>query len=786
MHPEIAPNEYNKWLTKHGVDTNETGSLLIARKPSVTRRRSVLSEQYNPEDDEDEDDEEDKDHPQGFLTVTTTSRRKQQDPIPTMSKSLGSGEADFLSGVFSVPLDQMGEPPLKTKASLRRAISHSATPPELSKNHMLIYVFVVLELFLACDLYLTLPLSVYGTGLQDDKDISSQDLASAKRAGGLRKGGMSLLRRSARTKIRRDSTTSMEIHNDASRLRQTVDENGDYPAVTLVDPGPLPLPSQLPMDSIQVDEKKSPIQLSQDSHNGTVDDSTRSVVPAVPAAPQPLKRFVSTLRDSSKPTITTYVDPQLLEQQRREMDRTPSSPSTTPLPYGSDIRRGVPTAGDQIPVQDRLKSGVTSTVTYPIPPPKKLTHNLLQPPSTTTSLTVGSIQANSSTTQMSNQQVARSKMGPFDNNVPVTLSPSTSKKTSSTWSWFKGKDKNDLSSSSPRTSHQGPNGIPPPFPLPPQADNHPVAAKKQSTLSLLFSRNGKTVNSSSSSSSKVQTSLTTSSMGPGGRLQNGRAEHDMDYENDPSRMPIQIERAIYRMSHVKLANPRRPLHEQVLISNMMFWYLGVVQQQQQLEQQYQQYQQQQQPQQQQQLLQQSLQQAQYNQDVQEKESQQGRGREVSSRVNGGVHNGPLKQEKSRYDNINNNNNHLNGASEPRIAGSDQVVPQQDSNSHARSPSKNSIENHHHGHSLPSTSASREDSEYDEESSMGGGYMEEVEWQTTYTTTTIGENIEKESNNFRKDPTVTASSLLLGTGSQLASSHNTLSLASRSQESLSVS
>ncbi|WAQ91221.1 hypothetical protein PtA15_14A103 [Puccinia triticina] len=40
------------------------------------------------------------------------------------------------------------------------------------------------------------------------------------------------------------------------------------------------------------------------------------------------------------------------------------------------------------------------------------------------------------------------------------------------------------------------------------------------------------------------------------------------------RLPIHVERAVYRLSHIKLANPRRPLYEQVLISNLMFWYLG--------------------------------------------------------------------------------------------------------------------------------------------------------------------------------------------------------------------
>lgn len=37
-----------------------------------------------------------------------------------------------------------------------------------------------------------------------------------------------------------------------------------------------------------------------------------------------------------------------------------------------------------------------------------------------------------------------------------------------------------------------------------------------------------------------------------------------------------VERALYRLSHVKLANPRRPLYQQVEISNFMFWYLSVV------------------------------------------------------------------------------------------------------------------------------------------------------------------------------------------------------------------
>ncbi|KAI9435321.1 hypothetical protein H4582DRAFT_1855222 [Lactarius indigo] len=63
--------------------------------------------------------------------------------------------------------------------------------------------------------------------------------------------------------------------------------------------------------------------------------------------------------------------------------------------------------------------------------------------------------------------------------------------------------------------------------------------------------------------------------------------------NNYSRYPIHVERAIYRLSHIKLANPRRALYEQVLISNLMFWYLGVINKTQQTQQQQQQQQQQQ-------------------------------------------------------------------------------------------------------------------------------------------------------------------------------------------------
>ena len=51
---------------------------------------------------------------------------------------------------------------------------------------------------------------------------------------------------------------------------------------------------------------------------------------------------------------------------------------------------------------------------------------------------------------------------------------------------------------------------------------------------------------------------------------------DIDY--NWTRFTILEERAIYRMAHIKLANPRRALYSQVLLSNFMYSYLAKVQQ----------------------------------------------------------------------------------------------------------------------------------------------------------------------------------------------------------------
>ena len=74
------------------------------------------------------------------------------------------------------------------------------------------------------------------------------------------------------------------------------------------------------------------------------------------------------------------------------------------------------------------------------------------------------------------------------------------------------------------------------------------------------------------SGGKKSSSLRTLSPDPSYR----QLKPDVDY--NWTRFSILEERAIYRMAHIKLANPRRALYSQVLLSNFMYSYLAKVQQ----------------------------------------------------------------------------------------------------------------------------------------------------------------------------------------------------------------
>ncbi|KAF9159127.1 40S ribosomal protein S4 [Mortierella sp. AD010] len=513
LHPEIAPNEYNRWLSKHGVDSQDTDGIVSSRRTSVTRRKSVLSAQYNPEEDQDEEP----------CKPTTISKQSENHDSP--------------SEVFSTPLEQMGQPPMRTKTSIRRSVSLSASSP--TKENFPV-------------------------------DTDEESIMAVKRPGGLERGGLSLLRRSARTKIRRNSTAN-DIRPDASRLRQTLNPTGEYDPVSLVDPGPQPLPSSL--------------QHSESVSTAPVDNAGARK----DGDPQPSKRFVSTLRDPSKPTITTYVEPHLLEQQRKENEEEAkrgegeSSPSFRISAPGKLENTAARLLAETIE-NDRQERPESLPISYPIPPPVKLTQNLLQqqpssPQSPTPKPATSSTSSTPTTPSTPPTQLTQPSSKQKNSGQANTNGTSSHAKKPSTWSWLWGKEKGsekaaDSLSNEPNVSH--PPAQTANTEINTQTSPNEATIKKQSTLSMLFSRNSKSSKAHAASAESTQSSATNS-----GRM----VLSDRPKYSNYNRLPIHIERAIYRLSHVKLANPRRPLQEQVLISNMMFWYLGVIQQQQMLQQQ---------------------------------------------------------------------------------------------------------------------------------------------------------------------------------------------------------
>ncbi|KAI9771384.1 MAG: hypothetical protein M1839_002807 [Geoglossum umbratile] len=95
---------------------------------------------------------------------------------------------------------------------------------------------------------------------------------------------------------------------------------------------------------------------------------------------------------------------------------------------------------------------------------------------------------------------------------------------------------------------------------------------KREKESGIFSFFGSKRKSDRDGSGKKSSSLRAHSPEPPPRVR----KPDIDY--NWTRFSILEERAIYRMAHIKLANPRRALYSQVLLSNFMYSYLAKVQQ----------------------------------------------------------------------------------------------------------------------------------------------------------------------------------------------------------------
>ncbi|EFQ98446.1 hypothetical protein MGYG_01474 [Nannizzia gypsea CBS 118893] len=101
----------------------------------------------------------------------------------------------------------------------------------------------------------------------------------------------------------------------------------------------------------------------------------------------------------------------------------------------------------------------------------------------------------------------------------------------------------------------------------------PKKEKEPSLFSSIFGGSKKKSGSHDSHSRKHSRSRVRS---PSPDIKYYNLKADVDY--NWTRFSIMEERAIYRMAHLKLANPRRALYSQVLLSNFMYSYLAKVQQ----------------------------------------------------------------------------------------------------------------------------------------------------------------------------------------------------------------
>ncbi|KAJ3363146.1 hypothetical protein GGF32_004717 [Allomyces javanicus] len=174
----------------------------------------------------------------------------------------------------------------------------------------------------------------------------------------------------------------------------------------------------------------------------------------------------------------------------------------------------------------------------------------------------------------------------LENSPLATASPATKHKKSSSWGWL-------FSSSSSSSNGNGGSagGGKNRQITPSQAaavaatlDSDPSPSKKKSERSFVASlfrgssSTGPTANGKKGDS--PSTSARSSLDVPGSTAASTAASTSGSstpkrYTNNQRRYPIHIERAICRIAHQKLANPRRPLHHQVLISNMLVWYMSL-------------------------------------------------------------------------------------------------------------------------------------------------------------------------------------------------------------------
>ncbi|ORZ31704.1 hypothetical protein BCR44DRAFT_1441766 [Catenaria anguillulae PL171] len=107
------------------------------------------------------------------------------------------------------------------------------------------------------------------------------------------------------------------------------------------------------------------------------------------------------------------------------------------------------------------------------------------------------------------------------------------------------------------------------------ASGPPGKKKEKSLVASLFKSGSSSSTAKRAANGAAGANTTATGRAAGGLVGTPGGAGAHKYSNYAQRYPIHIERAICRLAHAKLANPRHPLHHQVLISNMLVWYMSL-------------------------------------------------------------------------------------------------------------------------------------------------------------------------------------------------------------------
>ncbi|KAI8582910.1 hypothetical protein K450DRAFT_268849 [Umbelopsis ramanniana AG] len=505
QHPEIAPAEFANWLQTHGVIRGK-GQLRVRRK------RSILAVSYLP-GEEDDDDEQSKEH----------SRQRRQ----THSSTTSVPESQpFTSNVAEHPIleEQEETEPDSTVTTnngrIRRTVSLYSPTSTVGRQP-----------------------STSSQTLIFDRHSSATDESPVivPRVEG------SLLRRAARTRIRRTSLSGSQPGEAGRRFGNRRSQSihakpSDYPErFGVVPPGGITLQDR-PVSISEIIDFGGPEYEPAESQQGIitrVHDAETEVFSRIAAEENQQQAAKATKPDVTENAIPSHIQDENVIAETAEV----IAPTTEHV--------NIPTT-TQAPEEQLEVIIPTFTIEHK--------------------------------TQPDNQTVLKAKT-----NVTLAKTDSKSSKSSSSpskpekrssWSFKflsddkpKKKQQQHLTSSSLQRVPSSSSTIS-------TASNASSTGSSKSKLkdtNEIFSNPAKKLGLShlfQRTNSKAQkANINGSSV----MVKKSAKSNEINVANDDfSRFPVHVERAIYRLSHYKLSNPRRPLHHQVLISNLMFWYLSII------------------------------------------------------------------------------------------------------------------------------------------------------------------------------------------------------------------